>query len=147
MIKFWKIWTITVLMLIATGVGIFLGAHTFILENDFTYISFVNIGILYTATAVALFKAFRKNFETSDTQWFWADNVLSLGMLGTLAGFLMVLYSTFQGLDVGDTESMKKAIETLATGMGTALLTSLVGLISSILMKFQLVTLEEGINA
>ena len=75
-------------------------------------------------------------------QWFVADGVLSLGMVGTLAGFLMVLYSTFQGLDVGDTDSMKKAIETLATGMGTALLTSLVGLVASITMKFQLVTLE-----
>jgi biopolymer transport protein ExbB/TolQ len=37
---------------------------------------------------------------------------------------------------------MRTAIETLASGMGTALLTSLVGLIASLIMKYQLVTLE-----
>ena len=64
-------------------------------------------------------------------------------MVGTLFGFLLVLYSTFDGIDVSDTESMKKAIETLANGMGTALLTSLVGLVSSIVIKLQLVILED----
>jgi len=145
MIKFWKIWTIAVLMGFAGAVGVYLNAHTFILENDFTYLSFVNIGILVLFTTVCLVQTFMKSFKTSDTQWFFADAVLSLGMVGTLAGFLAVLYSTFQGLDVGDTDSMKAAIETLATGMGTALLTSLVGLVSSLIMKFQLVIIEEGV--
>ena len=145
MIKFWKIWTIAVLMGFAGAVGVYLNAHTFILENDFTYLSFVNIGILVLFTTVCLVQTFMKSFKTSDTQWFFADAVLSLGMVGTLAGFLAVLYSTFQGLDVSDTDSMKAAIETLATGMGTALLTSLVGLVSSLLMKFQLVIIEEGV--
>ena len=145
MIKFWKIWTIAVLMGFAGAVGVYMNAHTFILENDFTYLSFVNISILVLFTTVCLVQTFMKSFKTSDTQWFFADAVLSLGMVGTLAGFLAVLYSTFQGLDVGDTDSMKAAIETLATGMGTALLTSLVGLVSSLLMKFQLVIIEEGV--
>ena len=145
MIKFWKIWTIAVLMGFAGAVGVYLNAHTFILENDFTYLSFVNISILVLFTTVCLVQTFMKSFKTSDTQWFFADAVLSLGMVGTLAGFLAVLYSTFQGLDVGDTDSMKAAIETLATGMGTALLTSLVGLVSSLIMKFQLVIIEEGV--
>jgi len=145
MIKFWKIWTIAVLMGFAGAVGVYMNAHTFILENDFTYLSFVNISILVLFTTVCLVQTFMKSFKVSDTQWFFADAVLSLGMVGTLAGFLAVLYSTFQGLDVGDTDSMKAAIETLATGMGTALLTSLVGLVSSLLMKFQLVIIEEGV--
>ena len=145
MIKFWKIWTIAVLMGFAGALGVYMGAHTFILENDFTYLSFANIAILVLFTTVCLVQTFMKSFKTSDTQWFFADAVLSLGMVGTLAGFLAVLYSTFQGLDVSDTDSMKAAIETLATGMGTALLTSLVGLVSSLIMKFQLVIIEEGV--
>ena len=55
----------------------------------------------------------------------------------------MVLYSTFDGIDVTDTDSMRQAIESLANGMGTALLTSLVGLVSSIVIKLQLVILED----
>jgi hypothetical protein len=145
MIKFWKIWTIAVLMVFASAVGIYMDAHIFVLENDFTYLSFVNLGILVLFTTVCLVQTFMKSFKASDTQWFFADAVLSIGMVGTLAGFLAVLYSTFQGLDVSDTDSMKTAIETLATGMGTALLTSLVGLVASLVMKFQLVIIEEGV--
>jgi hypothetical protein len=142
MIRFWKIWTVLVLMLLATGLGYYWGAVDFMINNDFTYLSFVNIAILYGFTVSIMYKAFIKNMETTDSEWFLSDAVLSIGMVGTLSGFLVVLYSTFQGLDPSNTDSMRTAIETLASGMGTALLTSLVGLIASLIMKYQLVTLE-----
>ena len=142
MIRFWKIWTVFVLMLLATALGYYWGAVDFMINNDFTYLSFVNIAILYGFTVNIMYKAFTKNMETTDSEWFLSDAVLSIGMVGTLSGFLVVLYSTFQGLDPSNTDSMRTAIETLASGMGTALLTSLVGLISSLIMKYQLVTLE-----
>jgi len=142
MIRFWKIWTVLVLMILATALGYYWGAVDFMINNDFTYLSFVNIAILYGFTASVLYQAYNKNFEGSDNQWFLSDAVLSIGMVGTLSGFLVVLYSTFQGLDPSNTDSMRAAIETLASGMGTALLTSLVGLIASLIMKYQLVTLE-----
>jgi hypothetical protein len=142
MIRFWKIWTVFVLMLLATALGYYWGAVDFMINNDFTYLSFVNIAILYGFTVNIMYKAFTKNMETTDSEWFLSDAVLSIGMVGTLSGFLVVLYSTFQGLDPSNTDSMRTAIETLASGMGTALLTSLVGLIASLIMKYQLVTLE-----
>jgi hypothetical protein len=142
MIRFWKIWTVLVLMLLATGLGYYWGAVEFIINNDFTYLSFVNIAILYGFTMSVLYQAYHKKFKGSDNQWFLSDAVLSIGMVGTLSGFLVVLYSTFQGLDPSNTDSMRAAIETPASGMGTALLTSLVGLIASLIMKYQLVTLE-----
>jgi len=145
MIRFWKIWTVFVLMLLATALGYYFGAVEFMINNDFTYLSFVNIAILYGFTVNIMYKAFAKSKSeilASDSEWFLSDAVLSIGMVGTLSGFLVVLYSTFQGLDPSDTESMRTAIETLASGMGTALLTSLVGLVASLIMKYQLVTLE-----
>ena len=142
MIRFWKIWTVFVLMLLATALGYYWGAVDFMINNDFTYLSFVNIAILYGFTVNIMYKAFTKNMETTDGEWFLSDAVLSIGMVGTLSGFLVVLYSTFQGLDPSNTDSMRTAIETLASGMGTALLTSLVGLVASLIMKYQLVTLE-----
>ena len=142
MIRFWKIWTVLVLMILATALGYYWGAVDFMINNDFTYLSFVNIAILYGFTVNVMYKAFTKNMETTDGEWFLSDAVLSIGMVGTLSGFLVVLYSTFQGLDPSNTDSMRTAIETLASGMGTALLTSLVGLIASLIMKYQLVTLE-----
>lgn len=143
-LSFWKFWTTEVLLLVFLYVALLpLGGYEFILANDFTYLSFVNLFILVaTSFWIGLRVATGKRSGT-ELQWYLADSVLSLGMVGTLFGFLMVLYSTFDGIDVSDTDSMKKAIESLANGMGTALLTSLVGLVSSIIMKLQLVILED----
>jgi biopolymer transport protein ExbB/TolQ len=63
-------------------------------------------------------------------------------MVGTLFGFLMVLGQSFSEIDTSSTESMTAAISLLATGMSTALVTSLVGLIASLWLKLQLVVLD-----
>jgi hypothetical protein len=143
-LTFWKFWTTEVILLVALYVVLVpLGGYHFILENDFTYLSFVNLTILVVTSLWIGVRVLRNLRHGTDLQWFLADSVLSLGMVGTLFGFLMVLYSTFDGIDVSDTDSMKQAIESLANGMGTALLTSLVGLVSSIIIKLQLVILED----
>ena len=143
-LKFWKFWTTEVLLCVALYVSLVtMGGYHFILANDFTYISLINITIL-VATSLWVGLRITTGYKSgTDLQWFLADVTLSLGMVGTLFGFLMVLYSTFEGIDVSNQDSMREAIESLATGMGTALLTSLVGLVSSIIMKFQLVILED----
>lgn len=143
-LKFWKFWTTEVLLCVALYVSLVtMGGYHFILANDFTYISLINITIL-AATSLWVGLRITTGYKSgTDLQWFLADVTLSLGMVGTLFGFLMVLYSTFDGIDVSNQDSMREAIESLATGMGTALLTSLVGLVSSIIMKFQLVILED----
>lgn len=143
-LKFWKFWTTEVLLCVALYVSLVtMGGYHFILANDFTYISLINITIL-AATSLWVGLRITTGYKSgTDLQWFLADVTLSLGMVGTLFGFLMVLYSTFEGIDVSNQDSMREAIESLATGMGTALLTSLVGLVSSIIMKFQLVILED----
>ena len=81
--------------------------------------------------------------EENNIYWFTSDAVLSVGMVGTLFGFLLVLGSAFTEIDTASTESMTEAIGVLASGMSTALVTSLVGLISSLWLKLQLVILED----
>ena len=65
-------------------------------------------------------------------------------MVGTLIGFLIVLTTTFTNISDYTPEELKSIIGTLASGMGIALITSLTGLLSSILLKFQLVLLDAG---
>ena len=143
-LSFWKFWTTEVLLLVFLYVALIpFGGYEFILANDFTYLSFINLFILVATSFWIGLRITTGKRSGTELQWYLADSVLSLGMVGTLFGFLMVLYSTFDGIDVSDTDSMKKAIENLANGMGTALLTSLVGLVSSIIMKLQLVILED----
>jgi ABC-type lipopolysaccharide export system ATPase subunit len=68
--------------------------------------------------------------------------MMAIGMIGTLLGFIMVLSTAFADVDTSSIESMKNVISTLSGGMGIALITSLTGLTSSLLLKFQLTVLE-----
>ena len=68
--------------------------------------------------------------------------MLALGMIGTVAGFILMLGSSFEGLDVEDTASLKSTLTAMALGMSTALYTTLTGLIFSQFTKIQLVNLE-----
>ena len=53
-----------------------------------------------------------------------------------------MLWSTFEGIDVTDIGSLTQSLNMMATGMSTALTTTLVGLISSLHLKVQLVLWE-----
>ena len=146
---FWKWWTSIVLV----GASVFAGSYylnivSFVLENDPTYIT-VGIAALFVITTLwigTLSWRVKNGTKLSENNtmpiWFFADAVMSIGMVGTLLGFLIVLTSAFQNVDTSDTQAMQDVIGQLASGMGTALLTSLMGLVSSVILKFQLVMLE-----
>lgn len=76
--------------------------------------------------------------------WFSSEAMITLGMIGTVAGFLMMLGSAFQDLDVGNVAEIQTAISEMAVGMSTALSTTLVGLVCSVLTKVQMVILENS---
>lgn len=143
--RFWKWWTVACLGLIGLGFGEYqFGLSDFLLGADNTYLTFVIIAIGVLATLSMLLKWRGMPGKENSMLWFLADAVLSIGMVGTLVGFLMVLGQAFADIDTSSTESMTAAIGTLATGMSTALVTSLVGLVTSIWLKYQLVILEDG---
>lgn len=151
---FWKWWTSFVLIGVLTGVAQFsFNIIDFIKQNDPTYITIAVIIISLITTLIIGYRAYLLQFknelpysEQLEPLWFSADAVMSVGMVGTLVGFLMVLTGTFTDVDTSSTEAMKEVIGQLAAGMGVALLTSLAGLISSIILKFQLVMLENEAN-
>ena len=132
----WSWWFIVNIGLIALAVGHFkFDLFQLLLEADSTYLTFVIIGISLVTSATMYFKQ-------DDVHWFASDAVLSIGMVGTLFGFLLVLGQSFSEIDTSSIESMTEAISTLASGMSTALVTSLVGLVASLWLKLQLVILE-----
>ncbi len=136
MLRTWFWWFTVNVGLLGLALGqYFFGLAGLLLEADSTYLSFVIIAISLIATASMLFKQ-------TDVHWFASDAVLSIGMVGTLFGFLLVLGQSFGDIDTSSIESMTQAISTLASGMSTALVTSLVGLVASLWLKMQLVILE-----
>ena len=132
-------WLFFVLQLIILGAGYVNELHLYILNNDQTYISFILVGIwLLTSTRIGY--KMGKNINTSNEKfWFVAETCMAIGMMGTVLGFILMLGgSNLASIDPTDVEGMKNVIGQLASGMATALLTTLTGLIVSVSLRTQL---------
>jgi uncharacterized membrane protein len=140
------------------GIGIEISYVTGILEtlyyNDVTKLSVLMVAILLWQSYSCLSEV--KNqcepiVNDKDTDrilergWFLSDVLLSLGMVGTVIGFIAML-TGFIDIDFSDAESVQGLIAQLGYGMSTALTTTLVGLISSIILKIQFFMLENLIK-
>ena len=77
------------------------------------------------------------------TEWFISDVVLTLGMIGTIIGFILMLSETFNMIKIADVNSIRLLISSMSKGLYTALNTTLAGLISSVIIKTQLIICDE----
>ena len=77
--------------------------------------------------------------------WFTSDLCLTIGMIGTVVGFIMML-SGFTTVDTSDIKTVQDLIKTLGVGMSTALYTTLMGLICSAGLKVQYFNLSQAID-
>jgi MotA/TolQ/ExbB proton channel family len=68
--------------------------------------------------------------------WFVADLLLSLGLLGTVIGFILML-GPISGLDSTDESALKGTLAAMSGGMAVALYTTLAGLVGGMLLKVQ----------
>lgn len=80
--------------------------------------------------------------KDTKSAWYIAESCLTLGMIGTVAGFLLMLGAAFGNIDVSNTQTLQAALSSMAIGMSTALYTTLVGLVASLFIKSQLINLE-----
>ena len=124
-------------------------------REDTTRIGFVILGILLLTTLWVGKKTYslKKNWhgaeeavEEFSSGWFIAESCLVLGLIGTVTGFILMLGTAFTELDVTNITSVQGALVKMSLGMSTALYTTLVGLISSLAIKIQLVTIERQIE-
>jgi len=77
--------------------------------------------------------------------WFASDLCLTIGMIGTVFGFIMML-SGFSAVDVSQVQTIQELIKQLGAGMSTALYSTLVGLVCSALLKIQYFNLNQAID-
>ena len=160
---FWRWWSIFSLIALFFSVVYVYDGFTYVWDNDITKLSFIIIlefvitsifiGITsYRAgqappTQSILYKpAMLKCKKHAETGWFLSETMVTIGMIGTIIGFLIMLSDAFVNFNVEDIESIKSVISTMAIGMSTAFITTLVGLISSLLTKAQLINLEHEIT-
>ena len=114
-------------------------------REDTTHIGFFILGILILTTLWLGKKIYSQSKDYS-AGWFIAESCLVLGLIGTVTGFILMLGTAFTELDVTNITSVQNALIKMSLGMSTALYTTLVGLISSLAIKIQLVTIERQIE-
>jgi|TARA_Y100000034_G_scaffold5641_1_gene6325 hypothetical protein len=151
MVSLLKWWLIFCLVILGTGVAVHFNVHNLIYDADVTKLSFLIISIFFGTSIWIGNKTYKvEKYDDYDQNtnvgWFIAESCLALGMVGTVTGFLLMLGTAFSNIDVSNSASLQTALEFMAVGMSTALYTTLVGLICSLIIKVQLVNLEVAIN-
>lgn len=144
-----KWWIQTALITFAAVMANQYGWWEFLYNADMTKISFIIIGtFVISSLAIGYIGLKNTTWDTiesiSNYVWFASEVMITLGMIGTVAGFLIMLNTAFSGLDVNDVRNIQQAISDMAIGMSTALVTTLVGLICSTLIKVQILVYENS---
>ena len=147
-LKWWLIFCLTLLGLCAC---VYFNVHKDLYAADVTRLSFLIISIFICTSVWIGTKTYKVGVQQdydqkSDVGWFISESCLALGMVGTVTGFLIMLGTAFENVDVTNSATLQQALSDMATGMSTALWTTLVGLVSSLIIKVQLVNLEVGLN-
>lgn len=87
-----------------------------------------------------------KLLRQQEIGWFASDLCLTIGMIGTVVGFIMML-AGFTKVDATNSQSVQTTISGMALGMSTALYTTLAGLICGTMLKLQYFALSQATEA
>jgi hypothetical protein len=123
----------------------FFGFYHSIYENDKSWISFTVLVIFALASVWVGYQTKQLSLKGSQFLWMVSDMCLTLGMIGTIVGFLMMLMGGFS-IQSGDVAGIQALLVRFSTGLGTALYTTLVGLVCSMLLKLQLFNLGHALG-
>ena len=147
-------WLFISLTIILTFASYYFGLFTEVWDKDRTKLSFLIMIIFFFTSihcgkeTIKVSKDLEKNIPKNKIKstdwrgnqeigWFISDLVLTIGMIGTVSGFLLMLTGAFAGVDLNDEVAMKNVLEQMSKGMSTALYTTLFGLICGSLLKIQ----------
>lgn len=144
------------LMVSVMSVGAFVANHYGVFstlnEADSTYISVAIIGwfvfssIHCGRTTWKLGSIPKEEVIASIEKYsFAAGAYTTLGMIGTVIGFIMAL-GAFTLIDTSNPASIQLVIKQLVAGVGPALYTTLTGLCCALLLRFQTVNLSLALN-
>lgn len=141
---FLKWWILFALVIAGSILAIITGLFHRVNDADFTKISF----LIYAIFIVFSIKCGFNTAKVKEDQagWFVSDIMITMGMIGTVVGFIYMLSTCFGSIDTSQPQTMSLALSKMSTGMGTALYTTASGLVCSLLLKLQLFNLEQGIE-
>ena len=68
--------------------------------------------------------------------WFLVDLAVRMGLVGTIIGFILI-FTSLSGSTISAAEGLQDLLVSMSGGMGTALFTTLTGLVGATLLSFQ----------
>lgn len=80
-----------------------------------------------------------------DLGWFLVDLAVRLGLLGTIVGFILI-FTSLSGTSIEGSAGLKDLLVTMSGGMGTALFTTLGGLVGATFLSFQYLILGREVE-
>ena len=137
-VKPFYIWWITNLIVAS---GIFWAYRQGIVEKIWydavTMITTVLAFLYVLTTALIGYVAYIKDFTSKivDACWFLSEQMLAIGMLGTVVGFIYLLSSGITSASVTDPTSLATLLANMSVGLGIALYTNAVGILASLVTK------------
>lgn len=151
-LPFLKWWLAFTLICVGTLFSYHIGLFHAIWHKDTSYLSFATLAVFFVISlmcGVNTFLLSRKIEEKSLTKenidaferheelgWFSSELCLTLGMIGTIVGFVLML-AGFEDIDMSKPQTIQALLSDLGKSMATALYTTLVGLICGSLLKIQ----------
>ncbi len=77
--------------------------------------------------------------------WFLVDLAVRLGLVGTIVGFILI-FTSLSGSSIDGADGLKELLVSMSGGMGTALFTTLSGLIGATLLSVQYLILGRQVE-
>lgn len=137
---FWRLWTLHIGITASLIAAYQFGYVGYVLENDVTRISILILFLFLSASAwVGVLAA--KRSKPTKMLWFIAGSCTKLGLLGTVGGLMIMMSANFNDIGNPDVNVIEGVITAMISGMGTAMLTTLVGIMAAMLLEMQLVLL------
>ena len=147
-------WLFTVITLCGIAPLWVYGIFHDIYEADVTGISFVIYAVFILSTIVSGVIAWRvaqgknKPVQLERTKkyinvcWFFSETMMTLGLIGTVAGMIYLFGQIFVEIDPTNPEDLKAALGHMASGLSTAMYTTICGMVGALVSKVQLMNVE-----
>lgn len=138
-----RLWIVFCVTIFGMVVANYFGVFAILLAADITRLSFFMISMTILLMLWMTISIWKGHIPDLKPQWFMADNMLTLGMIGTVIGMIYVFSSSgLIGLDFANAASVKGTMVAMVVGVSTKLWTTLVGLVCSTVLKLNLVLVE-----
>lgn len=142
-------WWLIVCLLGVSAIGLFqFGKLQYIFEVDQSGISALIFSIFGLLTAWVGWLTYKANKGTPattgqiDDLYQYADFMTMLGLIGTIVGLIMIMGPAFADIDITDPSTIEAAIKIIGAGIGTALVTTLVGSCCGLISRVQIINFD-----